>query len=70
MWQEDSYDVILSDCHMPVLDGFEMSRALRDIEKENIVSRTPIIAITANALKGDADKCFASGMDDYIAKPV
>ena len=70
MWQEGSYDVILSDCHMPVLDGFEMSRALRDIEKENIVSRTPIIAITANALKGDADKCFASGMDDYIAKPV
>ena len=70
MWQEGNYDVILSDCHMPVLDGFEMSRALRDIEKENIVSRTPIIAITANALKGDADKCFASGMDDYIAKPV
>ena len=70
MWQEDSYDVILSDCHMPVLDGFEMSRALRHIEKENIVSRTPMIAITANALKGEADKCFASGMVDYIAKLV
>jgi len=70
MWQEGDYDVILSDCHMPVLDGFEMSRALRDIEQAEFINRTPIIAITANALKGEADKCFASGMDDYIAKPV
>jgi signal transduction histidine kinase/CheY-like chemotaxis protein len=70
MWQEGDYDVILSDCHMPVLDGFEMSRALRDIELAECINRTPIIAITANALKGEADKCFASGMDDYIAKPV
>jgi len=70
MWQDGDYDVILSDCHMPVLDGFEMSRALRDIEQAEFMNRTPIIAITANALKGDADKCFASGMDDYIAKPV
>ncbi|NCW65214.1 MAG: response regulator [Rhodobacteraceae bacterium] len=62
MWQEGDYDVILSDCHMPVLDGFEMSRALRDIEQAEFMNRTPIIAITANALKGDADKCFASGM--------
>ena len=70
MWQEGDYDVILLDCHMPVLDGFEMSRALRDIEQAEFMNRTPIIAITANALKGDADKCFASGMDDYIGKPV
>ena len=58
MWQESDYDVILSDCHMPVLDGFEMSRALRDIEQAEFMNRTPIIAITANALKGDADKCL------------
>ena len=70
MWEEGDYDVILSDCHMPVLDGFEMSRTLRDVEQAEFMKRTPIIAITANALKGDADKCFASGMDDYIAKPV
>ena len=70
MWKEGNYDVILSDCHMPILDGFEMSRTLRDIEQAEFINRTPIIAITANALKGDADKCFASGMDDYIAKPV
>ena len=69
-WQNGSFDVILSDCHMPIMDGFEMSQAIRRAELEQGLDRTPIIAITANALKGDADKCFASGMDDYIAKPV
>jgi len=70
LWETQTYDVILSDCHMPIMDGFEMTRHIRSIEAENNRSRTPIIAITANALKGDADKCFASGMDDYIAKPI
>ncbi len=69
-WQNGSYDAILSDCHMPIMDGFEMSQAIRRAELEQGLDRTPIIAITANALKGDADKCYASGMDDYIAKPV
>jgi CheY-like chemotaxis protein len=69
-WQNGSFDAVLSDCHMPIMDGFEMSQAIRRAELEQGLDRTPIIAITANALKGDADKCFASGMDDYIAKPV
>lgn len=69
-WAQSTYDVILSDCHMPLLDGFEMSQAIRTQEHDTTKPRTPIIAITANALKGDADKCFACGMDDYIAKPV
>ena len=69
-WQNGSFDVILSDCHMPIMDGFEMSQAIRRAELEQGLDRTHIIAITANALKGDADKYFASGMDDYIAKPV
>ena len=69
-WQNGSFDAVLSDCHMPIMDGFEMSQAIHRAELEQGLDRTPIIAITANALKGDADKCFASGMDDYIAKPV
>ena len=69
-WKKDQYDVILLDCHMPVMDGFEMAQEVRKREQEGELSRTPIIAITANALKGDADKCFACGMDDYLAKPV
>lgn len=69
-WQNGTYDAILSDCHMPIMDGFEMSQAIRKMELERGHDRTPIIAITANALKGDADKCFASGMDEYIAKPI
>ena len=69
-WQSKEYDVILSDCHMPLMDGFEMSQIIRAQEHDASKDRTAIIAITANALKGDADKCFACGMDDYIAKPV
>lgn len=69
-WKKDQYDVILLDCHMPVMDGFEMAQEVRKQEEDSQLSRIPIIAITANALKGDADKCFACGMDDYLAKPV
>lgn len=69
-WQEHPYDVVLTDCQMPLMDGFELAQRIRDIERREGRARTPIIAITANALKGDADRCFASGMDDYIAKPI
>jgi CheY-like chemotaxis protein len=55
---------------MPIMDGFEMTEAGRRWERTNNVKPIPIIAITANALAGDADKCFASGMDGYLAKPV
>jgi signal transduction histidine kinase/CheY-like chemotaxis protein len=69
-WQGGSFDVLLTDCHMPVMDGFEMSKAIRIIEETDSLPHTTIVAITANALKGDADECFAAGMDDYLAKPV
>ena len=69
-WAAGAYDIILSDCQMPLLDGFEMASMIRIREEETNSGRTPIIAITANAAKGDADKCFACGMDDYISKPV
>jgi CheY-like chemotaxis protein len=69
-WVSGGYDLIISDCQMPLVDGFEMASMIRIHEEETNSGRTPIIAITANALKGDADKCFACGMDDYISKPV
>ena len=62
--------LVIADCNMPEMDGYELTRALRRIESDNGMKRTPIIACTANAMQGDAEACFAAGMDDYLAKPV
>ncbi len=64
------FDIIFMDCQMPVLDGFDATRRIRKYEKKTGRSRIPVIAITANALKGDKEKCIDAGMDDYIAKPI
>jgi len=66
-----SYDLILMDIQMPVLNGFDATRKIREIEAASACNcRTPIIALTASALKGDEEKCLAAGMDGYLAKPI
>ena len=68
-FQENHYDVILMDIQMPVMDGYRATKKIRDLEECNHLSRTPIIALTAGALKVDQDACFEAGMDDHISKP-
>jgi len=65
----ERFEVVLMDCQMPKLDGYAASSRLREWEAEHAHPRTPIVALTANALGGDAEKCFAAGMDHYLGKP-
>lgn len=65
-----TFELILMDCHMPEMDGFEASRMIRHHEKTAAMPRLPIIALTANAMQGDRELCLGAGMDDYLSKPV
>lgn len=70
MWEHGDFDLILTDCQMPTVDGFELTRMIREKEAKECMERTPIIAITANALRGEGDRCLSVGMDGYLTKPT
>jgi signal transduction histidine kinase/CheY-like chemotaxis protein/CHASE3 domain sensor protein/HPt (histidine-containing phosphotransfer) domain-containing protein len=69
-WKSGRFGIVITDCNMPEMSGYELARSIRAFEATNGGKRTPIIACTANALGGEAETCFAAGMDDYLAKPV
>ena len=70
LYKAEKFDLVLMDINMPILDGVAALNQIREYEKENAYKNTPIIALTANAIKGDKEKFISLGMDDYLSKPI
>jgi len=68
--EQSAFDMVLMDCQMPVMDGYTATKTIRDSQSKVQNHQIPIVAMTANAMQGDREKCLVSGMDDFIAKPV
>ncbi|OBT11471.1 hypothetical protein A9267_02185 [Shewanella sp. UCD-FRSSP16_17] len=69
-WQSGRFNLLLTDCHMPNMDGLELTRTIREQELKQNCSPITIIAVTANAMVGESENCLEAGMDDYLAKPI
>jgi CheY-like chemotaxis protein/HPt (histidine-containing phosphotransfer) domain-containing protein len=70
LWKTGRFGIVITDCNMPEMDGYELTRSIRKLESGKGGERSPILACTANALRGEAETCFAAGMDDILVKPV
>jgi len=71
LWEKPlSFDLVIMDMNMPVMDGFQATQTIRQLEAERKLMRTPIIALTALAMRGDRERCIAAGCDEYMTKPV
>ena len=70
LWSTGAYDLLLTDIHMPNQDGYALTKSIRDAERKENRSRMPIIALTANAMKGEEARCLAFDMDAYLSKPI
>ncbi len=65
-----NYSMVLMDCHMPIVDGYEASKKIRELELKNGLKKIPIVALTADAMEGARENCILAGMDDYFVKPI
>ena len=69
-WETGGFDLVVMDCQMPGMNGFDATKEIRRKEKDNGLSRIPIVALTAHVMRGDRDRCVNAGMDDYLTKPM